>query len=139
VEKRDPLSTAYDRQARAVLLRAIRAHQESRGASRGVPVFLSSPPAEFRALDRGGRTHHERAFQNALYRPVFSEPRRLKQPPVWSLKVTWGKVEFHRGRWGRVALIRLYRYRSGYAHAAKHQRWIMGETHRSMPGDRATQ
>ena len=135
---RDPLSVAYDGHARRVLLQAVRAHQEMQGGGRGVPVFLSSPAPEFRRLDRGGRTHHERAFSNALYRPVFAEPRRLRERPQWSLKVTWGPVQFRRGRWGRVAIVRLYRYGSGYRHASQHARWTAGETFRSTEGDRMT-
>jgi len=133
---RDPLSVAYDRRARYVLLQAIRVHQLSRGGSAGVPVFVTSPAGEFRRLDRGGRTHHERAFQNALYRPVFSEPRRLGELPAWSLKVTWGPVRYRGGRWGRAATVRLYRYASGYRHASQHPRWTAGEMFRSSPGAR---
>jgi hypothetical protein len=136
---RDPLSVAYDSRARYVLLRAIKAHQESKGGSSGVAVFVTSPAGEFRNLDRGGRTHHERAFQNALYRPVFSEPRRRRELPVWSLKVTWGPVRFRGGRWGRQATARLYRYGSGYRHAAARPRWTAGETFRSAPGARIDQ
>ena len=133
---RDPLSVAYDTRARRALLAAIRSHQHG---GTGATVFLPSPPREFRRLDRGGRTHHERQFQNALYYPVFSLPRQARELPVWSLKVTWGKITFHNGRWGRPARVRLYRYASGYRHAGQRPRWTAGETFRSAPGARIDQ
>jgi len=133
---RDPLSVAYDTRARRVLLAAVQSHRDG---GMGVTVFLPSPPREFRHLDRGGRTRHERQFQNALYYPVFSLPRQARELPQWSLKVTWGKITYHRGRWGRPARVRLYRYSAGYRHASQHPRWSAGEMFRSVPGARVDQ
>jgi len=136
VSVRDPLSVAYDVRVRRVLLRAVRAHQLSKGASRGVAAFVASPAGEFRRLDRGGRTRHERAFTRSAYYQVFRVPRSAGELPVWSLKLTWGPIRFHRGRWGRAVQVRLYRYGSGYRHAQQHAQWITSDAARSTAGAR---
>ena len=105
--RRDPLSVHYDRSVK----RAIRAAAEAHKVRRGVTVWVSSPPAEFRALDERGRTVHERAFTRSAYYQVVSVPRALKVAPTWSLRLTWGPVAKRHGRWGRQVTIRLYRYR----------------------------
>lgn len=128
---RDPLSVAYDSRVRRVLLRAIVARRDRKG----VPVWVASPPAEFRHLDRGGRTRHERAFTRSAYYQVFKVPRNLGELPAYSLKLQWGPIAFRHGRWGRVAQVRLFRYGSGYKHAQAGQLWIEG-TGRSVPGNR---
>lgn len=129
---RDPLSVAYDQRVRRVLLRAIVARRENKA----VPVFVASPPASFRRLDRGGRTAHERAFTRSAYYQVFKVPRNAGELPTYSLKLTWGPIAFRHGRWGRVVRVRLYRYGSGYRHAQSRPQWITDETRRSVPGAR---
>lgn len=132
---RDPLSVAYDPRVRRVLLRAIVARRNRRG----VPVWVASPPAEFRRLDRGGRTAHERAFTRSAYYQVFKVPRNTGELPMYSLKLEWGKITFRHGRWGRTVQVRLFRYGSGYKHAQQHAQWITDEARRSVPGNRIDQ
>lgn len=108
--ERDPLSVRYDRTARRVLERAVEARQLGKG---GAVTFVASPPGEFRELDRGGRTRHERAFTRSAYWHV-----RFADPRYYSLKLTWGPLENHAGRWGRRVAVRLFLYRSGYRHAS---------------------
>jgi hypothetical protein len=130
---RDPLSVAYDSRVRRVLLRAIIA----RRSDRGIPAFVQSPPREFRAPDRGGRTKHERAFTRSAYYQVFKVPRNLGELPAYSLRLDWGKIEFRHGRWGRVVQVRLFRYGSGRRHAEQAGRqWITDDALRSVPGNR---
>lgn len=132
---RDPLSVAYDARVRRVLLRAIVARRDRKG----VPVFVASPPAEFRRLDKGGRTAHERAFTRSAYYQVFRVPRNERELPMYSLKLDWGKITYRGGRWGRVVRVRLFRYGSGYQHARSRPQWITGDARRSVPGSRIDQ
>lgn len=132
---RDPLSVAYDSRVRRVLLRAIVARRDRRG----VPVFVASPPAEFRHLDKGGRTRHERAFTRSAYYQVFKVPRNAGELPMYSLKLVWGKAERRSGRWGRTVQVRLFRYGSGYRHAQDRPQWISDDSRRSVPGNRIDQ
>ena len=131
---RDALSVAYDARVRRVLLRAILARRERKA----VPVFVASPPRDFRHLDRGGRTAHERAFTRSAYYQVFRVPRMAGELPYYSLKLTWGPITFRNGRWGRVVRVRLFRYGSGYRHAQTRPQWIQGHG-RSVPGARIDQ
>lgn len=124
--QRNPLSARYDAYARRLLLAAIRSRAE-RG--RGVKAFIVSPAAEFRDLDSGGRTVHERELQRSLYYPVQQIPRQIararglgREGAVydWSLKLRWGKIENRGGRWGRTLTVRVYRYSAGRRHVARH-------------------
>ena len=107
---RDRLSVAYDRQARRVLLAAIRARPA------GYRVFVESPPAEFRDTDRANRTTHERAFTRAMYYHVVQVPRRRREPQQWSLKLTWGPIERRGKRWGRHVTVKMFTVASGRRH-----------------------
>lgn len=131
---RDPLSVAYDGRVRRVLLRAIVARRDRKG----VRVFVQSPPAEFRHLDKGGLTHHEREFVRAAYYQVFKVPRNAGEMPMYSLKnPKWGPIENRgHGRWGRTAQVRLFRYGSGRRHAERNPQWITDDSRRSVPGNR---
>jgi hypothetical protein len=82
---RDELAGRYAAAAANAVTRAIRAGRY-RSA---VLVFVSSPRHEFRRLDRGGRTRHERAFTRACYWIVFDGPAERGEPSQWSLKLTW--------------------------------------------------
>ena len=121
---RDPLSVRYDTTVRKALVQAIRS-----GPPREAARFVASPGG-FGKVDRGGRTAHERAFTRAAYYHVRYVPRLRGVPPVWSLKLSWGPVVRTRGgRYGRVVVLRLYRYGSGYSHAAKlpgRSQWTAG-------------
>ncbi len=115
---RDPLSVAYDRTARRVLLAAIARHRAGGGT---VQIWVASPGHEVRRLDAGGLTRHERAFRRALYYPVVQTPRRNQTGQVWSLRV-WPPGPFERrgGRYGRYHRVRLYRYGArGYVAAER--------------------
>lgn len=124
--QRDQHSRQYDGYARKALLGAIR----SRAAGgRGVRVFVVSPAAQFGNRDRGGLTVNERAFSRAAYYPVQQVPRQLARAKglgregavyVWSLKLAWGKLENRRGRWGRTVGVRVFPYRAGRRHVARH-------------------
>jgi hypothetical protein len=81
----DELAGRYSAAAANAVTRAIRASRY--GAS--VAVYVSSPRAEFRRLDRGGRTRHERAFTRACYEIVFDGPAARGEQSPWSLKLTW--------------------------------------------------
>ena len=129
---RDPLSVAYDVRVRRVLLRAIVARRDRKG----VPVWVVSPNPEFRHLDKGGRTRHERAFTRSAYYQVFKVPRNAGELPYYSLKLVWGPVQLRNGRRGRVVQVRLFRYGSGRAHAEKSPQWITDDARRSVPGNR---
>lgn len=110
---RDPLSAKYDVTARRNLEAAVEAHSERRG----VQVWVASPPAEFRDVDRGGRTRHERAFTRCCYWQVREVPLHHGQPVFWSLKLTWGPISKRGGRWGRVVTMRLFRAYAGRRHS----------------------
>jgi hypothetical protein len=128
-----------DASVRRVLLQAIRA----RRVGRGVTAWVPSPPGEFRLLDKGGRTAHERAFTRSAYYQVT----KTSPTPLYSLKLTWGKLERRGTQYGRRVRVRVYRYGSGEGHVKKKVRepWIedidavgswRAGTRRSLPGDR---
>jgi hypothetical protein len=75
-------------------------------------VWISSPRAEFRSRDRGGRTAHERAFTRAAYYQVQKVPHNLGQVPDWSLKLTWGSDGDRRlsrpGHLARPVMVRVF-------------------------------
>jgi hypothetical protein len=106
--QRDPLSLRYDGVVDDVLNRAARAYS----SNRGVQAWIASPRAEYRAVDRGGRTAHERAFTRAAYYVVWRIPINEGIPPDWSLKLTWGADTELRpssaGRLARPVLVRLF-------------------------------
>lgn len=118
-----------DRAARELLLAAIAA-RPGKGS-----LFVSSPPAQFRELDRGGRTKNERALTRAVYHQTSAEPRR------WSARLTWGPIERRGVRWGRVVKCRAYLYRSGLRHSLAHPQdsYAVNESLRTYPGERIDQ
>jgi hypothetical protein len=97
--ERDPLSVNYDGYVRQVMIRAARASRDRRS----VKVWIASPRRDFRELDRGGLTRHERAFQRSAYYLIFRTPLNLGEVPEWSLKRTWGLAEFRPSSGGRLA------------------------------------
>ena len=105
---RDPLSVRYDGVADQVLQRAVRASVRRQS----VQVWVSSPRAEFRRKDRGGRTDHERAFTRAIYYRVWRVPINAGVPPDWSAKLSWGADSERRassaGRLARPVQVRLW-------------------------------
>jgi hypothetical protein len=146
--RRDPLSVQYDDITWRVLLRAVRNHQRNPKDPTAAEVFVQSPPREFRALDYGRRTAHERAFTRSLYYIVFRVPRLYEVSPKWSAKLTWGPITKRGGRWGRTCRVRLFRAGAGSRYVERIMRrdpwsedleglgsWRAG-TRRSMPGDR---
>jgi hypothetical protein len=104
VPPRDRLAAAYAAPARRALLAAINADPH---ISSG---YVTSPPREFRELDRGGRTPHERAFTRAAYYEVIQVPRRTGTPRRWSLQLDWGPIERRGERYGRTVKLRLFHY-----------------------------
>jgi hypothetical protein len=146
--RRDPLSVQYDDITWRLLLRAVRNHQRNPKEPTGAEIFVVSPPREFRDLDYGRRTAHERAFTRSLYYIVFRVPRLYDSSPKWSAKLVWGPIEKRSSRWGRVARVRLFRAGSGTRFVERIMArdpwsedtlgvgsWRDG-TRRSMPGDR---
>ena len=105
---RDPLSVRYDRSVRRALMRAAAAWPR-----RAVQTWIASPGVEFRNLDQGGRTAHERAFIRSAYYQVIKVPQHNGEPQYWSLRLAWGKIERHGDRYGRTVTVRLFRYRPG--------------------------
>jgi hypothetical protein len=145
---RDPLSVGYDELVWRLLLRAVRNHKQNPKEPTGAEVFVQSPPREFRALDYGRRTAHERAFTRSVYYIVFKVPRNEGVPPKWAAKIVWGPITKRGSRWGRTARVRLFRAGSGSRYVEKIMRrdpwsedieglgsWRAG-TRRSVPGDR---
>jgi hypothetical protein len=101
--RRDPLSVHYDGYVADLMTRARRASEQRRG----VLAWISSPRGEFRVLDQGGRTRHERAFTRSAYYLVFKI-----EPGQWGhLKLTWGDtlVASSKGKLARPVVVRLYR------------------------------
>ena len=138
------MSVQYDPGTHRLLLKAIR----SRTAPRVAEAFIQSPPREFRALDYGRRTAHERAFTRSVYYLVLKVPQNMGAVPLWSAKIVWGPVEKRGGRWGRQVRVRLFRYGSGQKYVSQIMRrdpwsedvdavgsWRAG-TRRSVPGSR---
>jgi hypothetical protein len=145
---RDPLSVTYDDVVMRLLLRAVRSHQRNPKDPTAAEIFVQSPPREFRALDKGRRTAHERAFTRSVYYIVFKVPRNLEVQPKWAAKITWGPIRRSGSRWGRTARVRLFRAGSGTRYVENIMRrdpwsedieglgsWREG-TRRSVPGDR---
>ena len=130
--ERDPLSERFDPAVRRALLAAIRARPASHA------VWVASPGPEFRSLDRGGRTSHERAFTRAAYYAVFRVPLNQGLVPDWSLRLTWGPIERRGSRYGRTVQLRMFTRRSGERHNARHpgQSWVQNEALRSQVGAR---
>lgn len=122
--ERDPLSVQYDGITWQVLTRAARASRNRRG----VQVWVASSRAEFRELDRGGRTRHERAFTRSAYYRVFRVPLNAQQVPDWSLKLTWGsdaeRKPSTRGRLARPVVVRLFPRDQARVSGA---RWVDGD------------
>ena len=131
---RDPLSERYHWSARRAVMRAITAHYAGQSAS----AWIASPGPEFRNLDRGGRTAHERAFTRAAYWWVWREPINNKRTPTWSLKLTWGPIERRGDRYGRTVQLRMFTRGGGVRHNARNlgKSWASNEALRSTPGAR---
>ena len=130
---RDPLSVNYDGVVHQLVLRAIYA-QRSR---RGVQAFVSSPRAEFRSVDRGGRTKHERAFTRSAYYLVFRTPLNEGVAPAWSLRLSWGEdaelAPSARGRLARPVVLRVWPRSQA---RPPRERWSDGSGFRSEVGQR---
>jgi hypothetical protein len=108
--QRDPLSVDYDPMVRDILILAIRRH---RNHQRGPIAWIASPRREFRELDRGGRTRHERAFTRSAYYQVFKVPRNTGQPVHYSLVLEWDegrKMPAPRGQVARSVRVQIYKY-----------------------------
>ena len=112
--------------------RAARASQ----SGQGVQAWIASPRGEYRALDRGGRTAHERAFTRSAYYLIWRVPINAKVPQTWSLKLTWGsdadRRPSARGRLARPVVIRLFPRGQARPRSA---RWV-GTGRQSLPGRR---
>jgi hypothetical protein len=111
--KRDPLSVKYDVPVRRALVAATEAHAQRRAAE----VWVGSPPVQFRAVDKGGRTANERAFTRAAYYQVREVPKLNGEPIYWSLQLRWSPIYKRKGRWGRICYVRLRRYYAGARHS----------------------
>lgn len=107
--KRDPLSVRYDIPVRRALNAAVEAHAQRRAAE----VWVASPPVQFRAVDKGGRSANERAFTRAAYYQVREVPKLNGEPIYWSLQLTWSPIYKRGSRWGRIVKVRLRRYYAG--------------------------
>lgn len=108
--QRDPLSIDYDPMVRDILILAIRRH---RNHQRGPIAWVASPRREFRQLDRGGLTAHERAFTRAAYYSVFRAPRNAGAPVHYSLVLEWDKTRkmpAPRGQVARAVRVQIYKY-----------------------------
>ena len=122
---RDPLSERYDDIAWPLLLRAIRASR----TSRGIRVWIASPTAEFRHLDEGGYTRHERAFIRSCYWLVGPPwPKPTRPQAMWSLKqqIVAGPVPSMRGTRARQIRLRIWP-RSQARVAPRGQAWTEDE------------
>ncbi len=106
--QRDPLSVRYDGYVDDLMRRAARASRQGRG----VGAWIASPRGEYRVLDRGGRTAHERAFTRSAYYLIWRVPINMRVPQEWSLKLTWGPDADRRpsaqGRLARPVTVRLF-------------------------------
>ena len=130
---RDPLSVNYDGVVHTLVLRAIYAQRNRRG----VQAFVSSPRGEFRNLDRGGRTKHERAFTRSCYYLVWRQYINDKTDPPWSLRLTWGEdadlAASARGRLARPVVLRVWPRDQA---RPPRERWSDGSGFRSEVGAR---
>ena len=133
--QRDPLSERYDVAVRRSLLAAIRARPWAGRA------FVASPGREFRNVDRGGRTAHERAFTRSAYYQVVKVPLNAGRPQEWSLKLEWGPIERRGSKYGRTVRLRMFTYRSGsrYASSGKVRTWRDNPGLQSKVNDRIDQ
>ena len=57
---------------------------------KAVQVWISSPRAEFRALDESGRTRHERAFMRSAYHRIRGQHLADGTLIEWLFQLTWG-------------------------------------------------
>ena len=136
--ERDPLSVNYDGVVHQIVLRAIYAQR----GKRGVQAWIASPRGEYRAVDRGGRTRHERAFTRSCYYLVWSIPMQQQKAgegtgPAWSLKLTWGDDGQRRpgaaGKLARPVTVRVWPRSQA---RVRGPRWSDGEGFRSEVGNR---
>lgn len=128
--QRDPLSVDYDGMVRDILILAIRRH---RNHQRGPIAWVASPRREFRQLDRGGLTAHERAFTRAAYYQVFKVPRNQGAPVHYSLVMEWDKTRrlpAPRGQVARAVRVQIYKY------GRSPRGGTSGYAFQSTPGDR---
>lgn len=107
---RDPLSVRYDAMAGKLLGQAIRApgRWQYTEVTRPRPgprtaVWLRSHGIRLDALDSGGLTAYERAFQRALYWNAKRLGISVTRSPTYSLQREWGPVTAR----GRVLGVRL--------------------------------
>ena len=130
---RDPLSVRYDLVVRQALVRAIRASRNRHA----VTVWIASPRGQFKRLDKGGRTAHERAFTRSAYYQVFKIPYNMGLTPDYSLKLTWGTVlePSSKGRLARACSVRIYP-RSQARKPLAGRSWRDDDAYRSVPGAR---
>ena len=121
---RDPLSVNYDGVVHTLVLRAIYASR----SRRGVQAWVASPRGEYRAVDRGGRTKHERAFTRSAYYLVWRQYINDKTDPPWSLRLTWGEDAdlrpSSRGRLARPVVLRVWPRSQARVSGP---RWVDGE------------
>lgn len=122
---RDPVSVGYDNYVRKALLSAIRARHAGR---KGATVFVRSHASEFRHLDAGGRTVHERAFTRSVYWQSFRQPLKQGLAPEWAPSLEWLAIENRGGRYGRSVRIRMWTKKEGQRKArtsrlTRDQRW----------------
>jgi hypothetical protein len=129
--QRDPLSVDYDPMVHDILILAIRRH---RNHQRGPVAWVASPRREFRELDRGGLTAHERAFTRSAYYAVFKAPRNAGAPVHYSLVLEWDKTRklpAPRGNVARSVRVQIYKYGS-----SKRSLQTSGYAFQSTPGAR---
>ena len=130
-QPRDPLSVRYDAVVHELMMRAGRASR----SGRGVQAWIASPRGEYRYLDRGGRTAHERAFIRSAYYLIFKNGGAGGRSG-WSLRLTWGTDADRRassaGRLARPVLIRLF----PRGQAARSSAPWVGTSRQSLPGRR---
>ena len=108
---RDPLSEAYDTPVRQMLVQAIR---QLRNHQRGPIAWIASPRHEFRQLDKGGLTRHEREFIRAAYFQVFKVPRKTGAPVHYSMTYEVDRGRREPSAYGRLARpVRLTLHRHG--------------------------
>jgi hypothetical protein len=102
------LAPRYDTQTWALAMRAIRASRRDTG----VRAWVTSPAAEYRKLDAGGFTFHEREFVRSFYRP-FNQARKAAAAagtvPDWSARVRLVSPDYVISRTGYRA--RLFQFR----------------------------
>ena len=119
---RDPLSVAFDRQARLTLSLAIQQHEKHEKNTRLRPyIRVTVPNAGGDGLIRDDTpdrlSKHERAFLRSLYHDdrIHQWTKRQKPGAVWSLKRTWGPVPALPGQ-PRQLTLEIFRHTSGARH-----------------------